>query len=183
MHYSDLLIHLNPPAVSLLGAFRLCAASQHFDGITAWLCQPVLAHLGDRSESPVDTSVDISRPAGMSVATDSPSPGSSPGVGFSTPQAGRDLIHAAQLEQLKAQLGQLDESFPGFGAELQASLPGLPEDSSLLKRSRRELASLAMRLCSSSVQDLILTLLSRREDGTGAKKELLALGGCRSKEV
>ena len=69
----------------------------------------------------------------MSVASDSPSPGSSPGVGFSTPQAGRDLIHAAQLEQLmeqlKAQLGQLDESFPGFGSELQASLPGLPEDS------------------------------------------------------
>ena len=28
--YSDLLIHPNPPAVSLLGAFRLCAASQHF---------------------------------------------------------------------------------------------------------------------------------------------------------
>ena len=84
----------------------------------------------------------------MPAAADSPSTGSSPGVGFSTPQAGRDLIHAAQLEQLKAQLGQLDESFPGFGSELQASLPGLPEDSSLLKRSRRELASLAMRLCS-----------------------------------
>ena len=59
----------------------------------------------------------------MSVASDSPSTGSSPGVGFSTPQAGRDLIHAAQLEQLKAQLGQLDESFPGFGSELQVSLP------------------------------------------------------------
>ena len=59
----------------------------------------------------------------MPAAADSPSTGSSPGVGFSTPQAGRDLIHAAQLEQLKAQLGQLDESFPGFGSELQVSLP------------------------------------------------------------
>ena len=99
----------------------------------------------------------------MSVASDSPSPGSSPGVGFSTPQAGRDLIHAAQLEQLKEQLGSLDESFPGFGSELQASLPGLPADGSLLKRSRRELASLAMRLCPSGAHDSILTLLSRRE--------------------
>ena len=43
--HSDLLIYLNPPAGSLLGAFRLCAASQHLDGITTWLCQLVLAHL------------------------------------------------------------------------------------------------------------------------------------------
>ena len=32
-----------------------------------------------------------------------------------------------------------------------------------------------MRLCSSGVHDTILTLLSRREDGTGAKQDLLGL--------
>ena len=75
----------------------------------------------------------------MPAAADSPSPGSSPagsGVGFSTPDTGRDLIHVAQLEQLRAHLGQLDEVASGFGAELQAALPGLPDDDDLLRRSR-----------------------------------------------
>ena len=91
-HYLDLLIHLNPPAGSLLGAFRLCAASQHLDGITAWLCQPVLAHSRRLIRVSSRLLSTISRTAGMSAASDSPSPGSSPasdGVGFSTPQAGR----------------------------------------------------------------------------------------------
>ena len=85
----------------------------------------------------------------MPASAGSPSPGSSPagsGIGFSTPDAGRDLIHAAQLGQLREYLGQLDETTPGFGAELQATFPSLPEDDSLLGRSRRELASLAAGL-------------------------------------
>ena len=57
-------------------------------------------------------------------------------------------------------MGQLEESFQGFGEELKAALPGLAEDGALLARSRRELASLAMRLCDSAQNDLILTLLS-----------------------
>ena len=86
----------------------------------------------------------------MSAAADSLGAGSSPagsGVGFSTPETGRDLIHAAQMDQLRERLGQLEESFTGFGDELKAALPGLPTDESLLAHSRRELASLAMRLC------------------------------------
>ena len=64
----------------------------------------------------------------MPASADSPSPGSSPagsGIGFSTPDTGRDLIHAAQLDQLRDRLGQLEESFQGFGEELKAALPGL----------------------------------------------------------
>ena len=64
----------------------------------------------------------------MSAAVDSPLAGSSPagsGAGFSTPETGRDLIHAAQLDQLRDRLGQLEESFQGFGEELKAALPGL----------------------------------------------------------
>ena len=72
----------------------------------------------------------------MPATAASPSTGSSPagtGVGFSTPDTGRDQIHAAQLAQLGEQLGQLDESFPGFGEELKAALPGLPKDEDLEK--------------------------------------------------
>ena len=89
----------------------------------------------------------------MPAAADSPLAVSSPagsGAGFSTPQTGRDLIHAAQLDQLREKLGQLEESFTGFGEELKAALPRLPSDEALLARSRRELASLAMRLCDSA---------------------------------
>ena len=45
-NHSDLQIYQNPPAGSLWGLFRfrLCAASQHLDGITTWLSQLVLAH-------------------------------------------------------------------------------------------------------------------------------------------
>ena len=114
----------------------------------------------------------------MPAAAGSPLAGFSPagsGDGFSTPQTGRDLIHAAQLDQLREKLGQLEESFTGFGEELKAALPGLPSDEALLARSRRELASLAMRLCDSAHNDRILTLLSRRDDGPGAKVELLGL--------
>ena len=103
----------------------------------------------------------------MPAAAGSPSPVSSPagdgGVGFSTPDTGRDLIHAAQLSQLGEQLGQLDESFPGFGEELKAALPGLPEDADLLKRSRhtkRALSEVNGYACSR----FVTFLLERRYD-------------------
>ena len=87
----------------------------------------------------------------MSGASNSGSGASSPAgstAGFTTPETGRALIHDAQLKQLAERLGQLEESFPGFGLELVASLPGLPEDDlrtiiSILSAHRRTLVAVS----------------------------------------
>jgi hypothetical protein len=76
----------------------------------------------------------------MSDVSEEASVSSSPAdTRFGTHDAGADQIHDAQLQQLRVKLGELDEMFPGFGAELQASFPDLPADEALLGRSTRRI--------------------------------------------